>query len=364
MADNLCGPSNGAKNLVNHVNRDRSLQQDRLVGGTHSISESSFRSQSANARAADRAFGGFQRNGLPAAQLPMGPSPAGLVGDIHAAIPAAIPAQSMAAGPHGFSVQHSQGPSWAGSAPPAVAGGSQDWVNQFSSMQVGGESLNRAASATPRHQSPGPLFQAGGMNATAHLGFVPPAFARGLQGMYGPSPMLGHNAYGGQQQSASLQNQESRLDIEAFNAAFGAYDDAEFSQELASWAEKKKEVAEATENARSLEKLPLQNVVPVVEEAVQQERNKEEQEAARRRREDEELARAANSILSSVSGMDSEKFKNSNFFELMRQIGNREVVVEGPNLVDAATGETVVPKDPEDQVPALGDEGAMAQPTV
>jgi hypothetical protein len=35
MADNLCGPSNAAKNLVNHVNRDRSLQQDRMVSGTH-----------------------------------------------------------------------------------------------------------------------------------------------------------------------------------------------------------------------------------------------------------------------------------------------------------------------------------------
>ena len=33
MADSLCGPSNGAKNLVSHINRDRSLQQDRIVGG-------------------------------------------------------------------------------------------------------------------------------------------------------------------------------------------------------------------------------------------------------------------------------------------------------------------------------------------
>lgn len=35
MADSLCGPSNGAKNLLSHVDRDRSLQQDRMVGGAN-----------------------------------------------------------------------------------------------------------------------------------------------------------------------------------------------------------------------------------------------------------------------------------------------------------------------------------------
>jgi hypothetical protein len=182
--------------------------------------------------------------------------------------------------------------------------------------------------------------------------------------MYGPSPMLAHSAYGGQQQSTPLYKHESSLDIEAFNAAFGAYDDAEFNQELASWAEKKEEeVVETVENEQSLGSHPVQNVVPVVEEVVQQERNKEEQEAARRLREDEDLARAANSILWSVTENNSEKFKKSNFFELMRRIGNREVVVEGPNLVDAATGETVVSKDSQDQVPVLGDEGPLTQPS-
>jgi hypothetical protein len=35
MAESLCGPSNGAKNLLSHADRDRSLQQDRLVGGAN-----------------------------------------------------------------------------------------------------------------------------------------------------------------------------------------------------------------------------------------------------------------------------------------------------------------------------------------
>ncbi|KAK0617422.1 hypothetical protein B0T14DRAFT_269471 [Immersiella caudata] len=363
MADNLCGPSNGAKNLVNHVNRDRSLQQDRMVSGTHSNNHSSFRSQSANAHGADQAFAGFQQNGLPAAQLPMGPNPPGFVGDIRSAIPTGVPAPSMAARPHGFSVQHPQGPSWAVPVPATSASSGQDWVNQFSSVQLRGESTGIIASATPHHQSPAPLFQAGGMNTNANLGFAPPTFAGGLQGMYGSSPMIGHNIYGAQQQTPPSQAQESSLDIEAFNAAFGAYDDAEFSKELAGWAEKKEEETSA-EHDQNLENQPLQNIIPSAEESVQQQLNQEEQDAARRRREDEELARAANSILSSVAENDSEKFKKSNFFELMRRIGNQEVVVEGPNLIDAATGEALVAKDPEARVPGVGDEGPTIQPSV
>lgn len=32
MSDNLCGPSNAAKGLVTHADRDRSHHQDRIVG--------------------------------------------------------------------------------------------------------------------------------------------------------------------------------------------------------------------------------------------------------------------------------------------------------------------------------------------
>ncbi|KAK0641247.1 hypothetical protein B0T16DRAFT_461332 [Cercophora newfieldiana] len=369
MVDNLCGPSNGAKNLVNHVNRDRSLQQDRMVNGAHGGSQSSFRSASANVRAADQSFAGFQQNGLTAAQIPLGTNigPASLVGDIRSALPVGIPASSMAAGPHGFSAQHPQGPSWAGPAPGALASGGQDWVNQFSSMQLQGGSSHMTSSAVPRHQSPVPHFQTSNMNAAAHLGYAPPAFAGGMHSMYshGPSPMLAPNVYGGQQQVVPAQKEESSLDVDAFNAAFGAYDDAEFNQELASWAEQK-ETSEAPRNEQTLQTPPLRAVAPdrIVEEVVQKEQTQEEVDANRRHREDEELARAAISILGSVSENDSEKFKKSNFFELMRRIGNREVVVEGTNLVDATTGETVVSKDAQDPVPGPGDDGKIIEPSV
>lgn len=36
MSDSMCGPSNGAKNLLAHADRDRTLHQDRLVNSPNS----------------------------------------------------------------------------------------------------------------------------------------------------------------------------------------------------------------------------------------------------------------------------------------------------------------------------------------
>lgn len=143
-----------------------------------------------------------------------------------------------------------------------------------------------------------------------------------------------------QNPAAATQQNQSSLDTEAFNRAFGEYDEAEFKDELANWARDTEEVKEE-EAARH--DLP-QHAPGVVEDAAEK---PEPAETTGRVREDEELARAAISILSSVSGNGSEKFKNSNFFELMRRIGNREVVVDGSNLVNAVTGEALVSKEGE-----------------
>lgn len=48
MADNLCGPSTPTKGLVNHLNGDRNLQQDRVVNtpvvaGSSSVGLTRFR---------------------------------------------------------------------------------------------------------------------------------------------------------------------------------------------------------------------------------------------------------------------------------------------------------------------------------
>ncbi|KAL2162118.1 hypothetical protein VTH06DRAFT_7903 [Thermothelomyces fergusii] len=152
------------------------------------------------------------------------------------------------------------------------------------------------------------------------------------------------------QQQQDRQAQDSALDVEAFNRAFGEYDDANFETELAEWTEKQKiansEFTEAqdkwmaehgprAEQAAEV-KPPSADEMEVIDanlEKLAQEQDK--------RRSDDELARAAVDIVNSVADNTSDKFRNSRFFELMRRIGNREVVVEGDSFVDAVTGETV-----------------------
>jgi hypothetical protein len=53
---------------------------------------------------------------------------------------------------------------------------------------------------------------------------------------------------------------------------------------------------------------------------------------------DLELARAARQVAESVSNNDTDKFKQSKFFNLMRQLGSEQVVLDGHKFVEV--GET------------------------
>lgn len=166
-----------------------------------------------------------------------------------------------------------------------------------------------------------------------------------------------------QQKPHTEPSLESAVDVEAFNRAFGEYDDANFENELADWNEKQK--LANTEFVEEQDKWMAQHGPRAETGAAVQSPNSEEMEVIdhnleelakeqEKRRSDEDLARAAVDIVNSVSGNTSEKFKNSRFFELMRRIGNREVVVEGDNFVNASTGETVDTSATEHEDSALG----------
>lgn len=145
-----------------------------------------------------------------------------------------------------------------------------------------------------------------------------------------------------QAQTAMPQDSAAAIDVEAFNRAFGEYDDANFESELADWTEKQKlannEFVEAQDKwmAEHGPRVPTAEEMAAIDanlETLAQEQDK--------RRSDDELAAAAVEIVNSVADNTSEKFKNSRFFELMRRIGNREVVVEGDGFVNATTGEAI-----------------------
>ena len=59
-------------------------------------------------------------------------------------------------------------------------------------------------------------------------------------------------------------------------------------------------------------------------------------EAGKKADDAEALARTAGQLLESVKGDQSQKFKESNFLSLMRQLRDKEVRVEGDQLVDVS----------------------------
>jgi hypothetical protein len=198
--------------------------------------------------------------------------------------------------------------------------------------------------------------------------FAMPMYGGAAPGLFGfQNP--GMNPVTQQAPQASLSHDPAAaMDVEAFNRAFGEYDEANFESELAEWTEKQKlansEFVEAqdhwmAEHGPRVEtaaeaKPPTADEMEVIDanlEKMAQEQDK--------RRSDDELARAAVDIVNAVADNTSEKFKNSRFFELMRRIGNREVVVEGDSFVNATTGETVkTAHDDDHEDSGLGSDAA------
>ena len=211
----------------------------------------------------------------------------------------------------------------------------QEWVNQFSGMQLEpGAAGPSAAMRAQTHAGPiAPMNQA--MNLPqAQYGM--PIYGGAAPGMFGfQNPGMNTMAQP-QPQAAVAQVSEAAVDVEAFNRAFGEYDNATLDAELVN-----SEFTEAQDKWMAEHGPQVQP--PTAAEMQEIDANLEQlaQEQDIKRQSDDDLARAAVDIVNSVADNTSEKFKKSHFFELMRRIGNREVVVEGDGFVNASTGEKV-----------------------
>jgi hypothetical protein len=366
MADSMCGPSNGAKNLLSHVDRDRTHHQDRFVNAPQAGPGNAFRTQTPFANGAEMAFGGFQQGGAPIDSA-FGPgldmnTIAG--GRAYGHLAPAAPTAMNNIGP---------GAPAARLASPATGGTShQEWVNQFSGMQIGaGGAGHSTAMAAQMHSAPMATMNPAMTMQQAAFGM--PMYNGLSTGVYGLQNGLQNQAMNpiAQQQPQTAVAQDSDIDVEAFNRAFGEYDDVNFKTELADWTEKQ-QVAN-TEFAEAQDKWMAQHgprvdpntgvTVPSVDEMEVIDANMEKlAQEQDKRRSDDDLVRAAVDIVNSVADNNSEKFKNSRFFELMRRIGNREVVVEGDGFVNAATGEAVsTSQDDEQHDSGLGSDSATPQ---
>lgn len=222
--------------------------------------------------------------------------------------------------------------------------------HNFPSYDFGGEYAHRNIS---------PYFQRGMGNTAwgmAPVGMAPVAAPGAEFIAANAGPLVAHPETGNVGPVATAAPAGPAYDADAFNAAFGEYDEQEFDREIDSWIqdngaqETRAGTVPTTEEMAEID-ANLEDMANELEErraagdpAVLPQRGPEA-EARRTRKDQEDLVRAATGILSSVSDNQSDKFKNSSFLDLMRRIQNYEIVVSGTDLVDAQTGETIMSKD-------------------
>ncbi|KFY85919.1 hypothetical protein V500_08024 [Pseudogymnoascus sp. VKM F-4518 (FW-2643)] len=301
MADSMCGPSNALQNFQKQSQGDRTLQQDRLSSRTPQ--SQGFRTAGPSAHNLDPEFEAFQ-----AGQLPLQHPEAGFHPNFQ-------PQQRMNAGP---------GASWATDfqrlaiASPGMqqqglpqaqhAGG---WHQEFAQMNNSQAGMSQQGQ---QHSYNAPLERLSSLATTP--------FGMGQQPMY-QSPM-----YQPAQQMHNEQPQQLNADVGTFDeAAFAAAFDQAAQSELQS---EQASLSHALQDGGHLTDAPIGADAIHHPDAPSQQHLTPAQES-------DDLARTAGALLTSVQGDQSDKFANSVFLQLMRQLRDKEVVVEGDAILPAGS---------------------------
>ncbi|OBT88226.1 hypothetical protein VE02_02806 [Pseudogymnoascus sp. 03VT05] len=303
MADSMCGPSNALQNFQKQSQGDRTLQQDRLSARTPQ--SQGFRSAGPSAHTLDPEFEAFQAGHLPLQHPEAGFHPGFQRGHTPQ------PGQHMNAGP---------GASWANDfqrlaiASPGMqqqglpqaqhAGG---WHQEFAQMNN-----SQAGMTQQQHSYNAPLERLSSLATTP--------FGIGGQPMY-QTPM-----YQPAQQMHAEQPQQLNADVGTFDeAAFAAAFDQAAQSELQS---------EQASLSHALQEGHLA-AAPIGADAIHHP-DAPSQQHLTPAQESDDLARTAGALLTSVQGDQSDKFANSQFLQLMRQLRDKEVVVEGDAIMPAS----------------------------
>ncbi|OBT69427.1 hypothetical protein VE03_01165 [Pseudogymnoascus sp. 23342-1-I1] len=323
MADSMCGPSNALQNFQKQSQGDRTLQQDRLSNRTPQ--SQGFRTAGPSAHNLDPEFEVFQ-----AGQLPLQHPEAGFhPGFQHAHTPQ--PQQRMNAGP---------GASWANDfqrlaiASPGMqqqglpqaqhAGG---WHQEFAQM-------NNTQSGMPQQQGQQHSYNAP-LERLSSLATTP--FGMNQQPMY-QTPLYQPAPQTQPSQPHHLNPEVSTFDEAAFAAAFDQAAQSELQSEQASLSHALQEghLAPAPIGADAIHHpdAPSQPLLTPAQES-------------------DDLARTAGALLTSVQGDQSDKFANSQFLQLMRQLRDKEVVVEGDAIMPAGAAGQGGPGGAENPTPFL-----------
>lgn len=155
-------------------------------------------------------------------------------------------------------------------------------------------------------------------------------------------PMMGQgfqSTFNNQASSSQQQSQIPVFDDAAFEAAFSqAKQEVEQQQQMETQQEQQDDMDISHYESIRKEATPdyVHEQIRIGSDTIPQ---TDQNEAVDKTKEADELARTAGELLDKLNTDSSQKFKESNFLELMRRIRDREVHVEGDDFREVSTQE-------------------------
>lgn len=365
MAESMCGPSNALQSFQKHSSADRTLQQDRLARGRNEQQVSLSSQELCWLKRLLTFTKGFR-------------SPQGLGGDILDAEFEAFQASQPV--PPGFEYQgrpFHNGPL----NPPVLQNGAQNpqlpaWALDFQSLHLNEHTQNQSPHLSV-DQAPHSLYQkpsswqqefhesinqssAGGLHTRRDFSHTPQMeginttfqrpFNASPQGYLRPSTAYQNEANGSHKPAeASQQDTDQMFDKEFAQVAL----DAEISTKGADREILQSQLAPTTaEQYESIQSVDdglvssnfggaLDNIAEEHQSSAQMrigsdrilDEAEERSKDSTRDAEADELARTAGTLLERVQGETNQKFKQSTFLSLMRQLRDKDAFVEGDKLI-------------------------------
>jgi len=306
MADALCGPSNALQSFQKHTQADRTLQQDRFAGPRHSPAQG-FRTFDPRAGSLDAEFHAFEN-------APTNP----------------------------FQLEQ---PAWRHEIPPQqLAPSTSSWASDFQSLRISNGPI-----PTNQFRTEAPLVRTapGGwqqdfmrqMESPSLLGKQKqPEISSFVSNQQSFAPFAAAPAYMSQQNGAFLQDATSQQ----FNASESRYHEADFDKAFQTAFEQMNSLE--TQHELVDQMMEEGHDAPMEEAWVQEpshikigsdaiEYTEAQDRAADQDSQDAHaLARVAGELVRNVDHETNEKFRNSQFLDLMRRIRDREVEVRNNDL--------------------------------
>lgn len=359
----MCGPSNPLQQFKQQTQFDRTLQQDRLA--SRRAPTQGFRSANPEAGLLDPEFEAFQA-GLPPSELPQfHPSqqrPPNFAGASQAPSWATDFQRMQISPPPTFQQQHVL------QSTPANANWAQGFREQISQS---GPSVRQSASSPQAfqymaryggmngfqqnnfaQQNQAPLIQSKGKEAVTEQ-FDEAAFERAFNQA---SDALTAEAEAMEteaipyERGASTGNYEEHTDQVGWEATDGGQVHADpantqYMQQLSKDQDMLAQAQQEISNQQGQQSWPnLQRLEsdPIAEEMLREDDSamqieEEQQDPEKQREDDDALALTAQELLEKVEHNKTDKFRNSQFLSLMRKLRDREVKVEGNDMVETSS---------------------------